>query len=248
MKRIIILLILITILLTGCSKGTPTQQKWQMLQENAQKVDQILQTELDRLEGLARKVEVQDGDSETILGLMNAGAEKRCEALYWYSLPDGSYYTSQVGKTDSNLSDREYFPTLLAGKPVVGSPIVGKTSGKKSFVIAVPLKKAEQVIGILGTSIYLPDFWKNLQAQMQLPAKYDFYAVNSWGTTIFDLESMDLLLDKPLQQDSPSLVEAIKKIITSDKGSLEYNWNNKTKTAIYQKSEVSDWRYVLSFY
>jgi len=248
MKRTIIFLSLLTILLLGCSKSTPSQQEWQMLQENAQKVDQILQTELDRLEGLAQTAKVQNGDWETILNLMSAGAEERCQALYWYSLPDGSYFTSQAGKVDANLSDREYFPTLLAGEPVVGSPIVGKTSDKKSFVIAVPIKKTEQVVGILGTSVYLPNFWKKLQAQMQLPAKYDFYAVNPQGTTIFDLESMDLLLDQPLQQDSPSLVEAVKKIIASDKGSLNYEWNNKTKTAIYQKSQVSDWRYVLSFY
>lgn len=207
-----------------------------------------MQTELSRLENLSQTDQIQNGDWQTIIKLMTAGAEERFQALYWYSLPDGNYFTSQVGKTDSNLSDREYFPALLAGKPVVGAPIVGKTSGKKSFVIAVPIKKAEKVVGMLGTSFYLPDFWKKLKSQMQLPAKYDFYAVNSQGTTIFDLESVDLLLDKPLQQDSPSLVEAIKKIISSPKGSLNYEWNNKTKTAIYQISEISDWRYVLSFY
>ncbi|RLC45200.1 MAG: hypothetical protein DRI23_13850, partial [Candidatus Cloacimonadota bacterium] len=127
-------------------------------------------------------------------------------------------------------------------------PVIGKTSGKKSIVIAVPITVNEKVVGILGTSVFLDEFWDLLKDKIQIPDKYDFYAVNSEGITIFDLETKDHLLDKVLEQPAPTLVEAIKVIILTNEGELNYKWNGKNKIAVYLKSSISDWRYVLSFY
>lgn len=247
MKRNRIFIILIACVLFGCArKATP--QDWELLQKSMQTVDEIIQKELTRLQNLSTMENVIAGDWEVIKPLLLAGTENDTEALYWYSLPDGNYYTSEKDKVEANLKSRGYFPDLLAGNDVVGYPIIGKTSGRKSFVIAVPVMQNEEVAGILGTSIFLGEMWDFLFEKLNIPENYDFYAVNSDGITMFDLETKDHLLDDVLNQTSPTLVEAVKIIIANEEGVISYKWKNKNKIAIYRKSPVSDWRYVISFY
>ncbi|MCF7793675.1 MAG: cache domain-containing protein [Candidatus Cloacimonetes bacterium] len=247
MKKFLIFVVLAVILLSACTKKV-TPKDWEYLASSMQKVDEIVQNELNRLQNIAASDVVKSGEWEEIKPALILDAENRTEALYWYCLPDGSYYTSEKDKVDANLSSRGYFPDLLAGNAVVGYPIIGKTSGRKSFVIAVPIFDNQEVTGILGTSIFLGEMWDILKNKISIPEEYDFYAVNTNGFTMFDLETKDHLLDDVLNQSSPTLVEAIKVIIASENGSVSYKWNDKNKIAIYKKSPVSDWRYVLSFY
>lgn len=247
MKKILIFVVLAAILLSACAKKA-TPKDWEYLASSMQKVDEIVQKELSRLQNIAESDVVKAGDWEEIKPALIQDSENRTEALYWYCLTDGSYYTSQKDKVEANLSTRGYFPDLLAGKNVIGYPIIGKTSGRKSFVIAVPIMDKKEVVGMLGTSIFLGEMWDNLKEAINIPEKYDFYAVNKNGITMFDLETKEHLLDDVLNQSSPTLVEAIKVIISNENGSVKYKWNDKNKIAIYKKSPVSDWRYVLSFY
>jgi len=248
MKKITILICLtVLIILSGCNKKA-TPEDISLLTSAMQSVEMILQTEVTRLHNIAQLPETQNGDWEFIKTELIKNDMKRSKSLYWYSLPDGSYYTSEKDKVEANLSSRKYFPALLKGKDVVGYPVIGKTSGKKSIVLAVPIKVEDEVAGILGTSIFLDEFWDLLKDKIQIPDKYDFYAVNSDGITIFDLETKDLLLDKVLEQPAPTLVNAIEVIILTGEGELNYKWNDKNKIAVYLKSSISDWRYVLSFY
>ncbi|MBS3740568.1 MAG: cache domain-containing protein, partial [Candidatus Cloacimonetes bacterium] len=191
--------------------------------------------------------EVISGDWQSIKKALTENSSKRIKALYWYSLPDGSYYTSARDKVEATLSDREYFQSLKKGNNVVGYPIIGKTSGKKSFVIAVPIIKEEEVVGMLGSSVFLNEFWNYLKEQIKIPSDYDFYTIAADGITIFDLESKDLMLNDTLEESSTSLVAAVEEIISKKDGIVTYEWNEKEKTAIFTKSHVCDWRYVLSY-
>jgi methyl-accepting chemotaxis protein len=248
MKKILSLLFVVIIVsICGCGKKSKPEDL-SILTSAMQSVEMILQTEVSRLHNIAQLSETQAGDWDFIKSELIKNNLERTKSLYWYSLPDGSYYTSDKDKVEANLSSREYFPALLKGKDVVGYPVLGKTSGKKSIVIAVPITVNAEVVGILGTSVFLDEFWDLLKAKIQIPKKYDFYAVNSEGITIFDLETKDHLLDKVLEQPAPTLVEAIKVIILTDEGELNYKWNGKNKISVYLKSPISDWRYVLSFY
>jgi len=247
-RKFILAGLLISLLfLTSCSQKEVTTEQIKILQNASQTVDDILSKELQRLKTLAKKDSVLVGNWEIIKESLGENESERIKTLYWYSLPDGSYYTSAKGKVDANLSDREYFPKLKQGKSVVGYPIIGKTSGRKSIVIAVPVIKEDEVVGMLGSSIFLEDLWIDLKNKVDLPEDYDFYAINSKGVTIFDLESKELLLNDTLEESSTSLVEAVKKIMATENGKVKYSWNEIEKIAIYNKSKMCDWRYVLSF-
>jgi hypothetical protein len=232
------------VFLISCLPSTKNVEE--MLLSSMNSVEEIIQNELNRLIQLSEQEETQQGDWDFI----KAGLIKNSDfsALYWFALPDGEYYTSEKDKVDANLSDRAYFSDLLEGKKVIGYPIIGKTSGRKSFVIAIPVKKDGNIVSFLGTSVYLDEMWTSLRAKIDIPANYDFYAINTLGITMFDLETKDHLLDNVLEQDSPTLVQAVKEIIASQEGEVEYLWKGQMKKARYMTAALTGWRYVISYY
>lgn len=82
--------------------------------------------------------------------------------IVWFVRPDGSYYTVDKGLMDVRLSDRSYFPDLMAGKKVMGALVVSKATGQRSAVIAIPMIERGRVIGAIGASLFLdrrPSRW-----------------------------------------------------------------------------------------
>ena len=220
----------------------------EILTESMNTVDRVILNELTRLQTIANLINVKEGNWEFIKAALKENENERIKSLYWYCLPDGSFSTTEKDKVEANLKSRGYFPDLLAGKDVTGYPIIGRSSGKKSFVIAVPVIVDGKVNGILGTSVFLDAMWDFLKNEIVIPENYDFYAVNTSGIAMFDLETKEYLFDNVLEQTSPSLVDAIKIIISTESGIVTYTWNENEKTAIYQTSPVTNWRYVISYY
>jgi len=248
---ILLLIILFVVLISGCSLlRCPTASKLpppeSMLQPLSMSVDRILMDETQRLSDIALSDAAQKAEWRGIKEQLTDGKKKRVGALYWYALPDGSYYTSDKDRVSANLRSRSYFSVVLAGHIVAGKSVIGKTSGRKSIIVAVPIKKGDEVTGVLGTSFYAEDFCYYLSTIVDLPAEYNFYAVNSEGVTIFNLKECDLTFDHPLEQNAPSFVDAMERILASSRGEVSYKWNGAFKKAIYQRSSVSGWTYVIS--
>jgi len=134
---------------------------------------------VNSLEPLALTQEVKSGQWEVMKGLLEAVNNNQAEALLWFVLPDGSYYTIEKGKTDQNLSDRDYFPDLIIdGKEVLGPLVESKATGNKSIIAAVPVKVEGEVIGALGASIFLDDLSNMLTTALDLPSGMVFCAID----------------------------------------------------------------------
>ena len=74
-------------------------------------------------------------------------------AAVWFVQPDGQFYTVEKGLTNLTLRDRQYFPRLMAGEEITGDLVISKTTGKRTAIVAVPIKKNGKIIGALGTSL-----------------------------------------------------------------------------------------------
>jgi len=131
--------------------------------------DAHIEVYVNSLEPLALTQEVKSGQWEVMKGLLEAVNNNQTEALLWFVLPDGSYYTVEKGKTDQNLSDRDYFPGLMGGNEVLGPLVASKVTGKKSIITAVPVEIEGEVIGALGASIFLDDLSNMLTTALDLP-------------------------------------------------------------------------------
>lgn len=149
------------------------------------------------LDALAMTQEVQSGNWEEMKGLLAQVEKAQVPGTMWFVLPDGSYYTVALDKTDKNLSDRAYFPGLMSGKKVLGSVVFSKSTGKKSLIAASPVVKDGNVIGGLGASIFLDDLSKTLVKELELPDNMVFYATTDTGEVVLNSDTALIILENP---------------------------------------------------
>jgi len=76
-----------------------------------------------------------------------------------------------ISRTDNGIlqdySDRGYFKEIMSGKPFAFETLIGKTSKKPALVMAVPIKKGDEIIGALAAAMNIDTLsntivtWKN---------------------------------------------------------------------------------------
>jgi hypothetical protein len=113
----------------------------------------------------------------------------------WYLLPDGSYYKVESGLAGSNLSDRAYFPKVMAGETTFGDLVVSKSTGRKSMVMTVPIERSGTIIGALGVTVYLDDLSRLIADALALPGGVVVYAYNEDGQIAVHSDTSLLLED-----------------------------------------------------
>jgi hypothetical protein len=145
------------------------------------------------LDTLAMTQEVQSGDWGMMFGLLKNVEEAQVTGTMWFVAPDGSYSTVALGKTDTNLSDRAYFPGLMAGNKVLGDVVFSKSTGNKSLIAASPVLRDGKVIGGLGASIFLDDLSKTLARELALPDDMVFYATTEAGDVVLHSDTQLIL-------------------------------------------------------
>lgn len=57
------------------------------------------------------------------------------------------------GKKLKNYSDRQYYKGVAQGKPLAWQTLIGKTSKKPALVLAVPIKRNGQIVGVLASAM-----------------------------------------------------------------------------------------------
>jgi hypothetical protein len=159
--------------------------------------DSHIASYVNSMEALAMTQEVQSGDWEEMVGLLSKVEQAEVQGIMWFVLPDGSYFTVDLGKTNENLSDRPYFPGLMAGNKVLGDLLVSKATGRRSLMTAVPVKREGEVIGGLGASIFLDDLSTTLAEELQLPDDMVFYATNEEGEVALHSDTELILAENP---------------------------------------------------
>jgi hypothetical protein len=195
---------------------------------------------------LAHLPQIKQGEWEGIKTTLAVFQESWGNAgMYWFALPDGRYYTVEKGLTDQNLKDRPYFPELLAGKAVVGALVVSKSTGKKSSVTAIPVQDDKnRMVGALGVTLFLEKLDSALASALPLPEGVLFYALGKNGITALH-HKLDLVFDNPLAKDSPSLKTAAEKMLSTESGEVEYEFNGFKKRVRYRTSSLTGWRFAV---
>ncbi|NES01484.1 MAG: response regulator [Okeania sp. SIO2F4] len=102
--------------------------------------------------------------------------------------PDGSYYTSKVGKAKANLKDRKHIKRAMAGKVNVSDPVNSRTLNTLMVFIAAPVwsdsDNTKQPIGIIAGAIPV-DRIREVVNGLKYGSNSYAFALNSQGKTIF---------------------------------------------------------------
>jgi len=181
--------------------------------------DSHIRSFVSSMEAVGETAEAESGDWEEMVDLLDRVGQTQVPAALWFVLPDGSYFTVDLGKTDKNLSDRSYFPGLMAGNTVLGDLVISKSTGKKSLIAAVPVMREGEVIGGLGASIFLDDLSEILVEELEMPDDMLFCATTEKGEVALH-SNPELILE-----ENPDL----------------------PKNAVFKTSSLTGWRFALGF-
>jgi len=160
------------------------------------------------MEVMAMSAEVRSGEWDDMVGTLTAFQESAIPLVAWFVLPDGSYFTVTAGLTTANLSDRSYFPGVMAGETVIGTLVVSRSTGRKSMVAVVPVADDGEVIGALGISVFLTELSDLTASDLMLGPDAVFYAVDGDGTVA--LHTDEALITEPASAlpEDPGLATA----------------------------------------
>ena len=165
------------------------------------------------MEVMALTDEVKSAEWDNMVDMLTKFELSNIPLLAWFVLPDGSYYTVDAGLASGNLSDRPYFPRVMAGEVVVGDLLVSKATGVKSMMATVPVKDNGEVVGALGVSVFLEQLSQLTAADLELSDDMVLYAVNEDGVIALHTDTALIMgnssaLDVPekaVSQTSPLL-------------------------------------------
>ena len=164
-------------------------------------------------------------------------------AAVWFVLPDGSYYMVGKGLTDQNLSDRPYFPRIMAGEEITGDLVIGKVTGMRNAVVAVPVKKNGKIIGALGASLALEEMSRMFDEKMGLPHNMFFYALDQKGQTSLHRVSA-LLFAYPSDMGSKSLAKTVEEMLVKPEGEVTYDFYGE-RSVVFKKFPLTGWVFVI---
>ncbi len=197
----------------------------------------------DEFTSMATREEIVAGDWEKIKELLKTTAAHNVPALMWFALPSGEYWTVEKDRMEANLISRPYFNRVLAGETVIGDLVVGKSTGKNVAIVAVPVFKEKEVVGVLGCSVYLDKLSDQIKHEMALPPNMIFYSFNSKPIMALDWDQR--LIFKDPKNLGEEVDRAFTEMLKHEQGTVTYNFRGKTRTVLYKKSPITNWWYAI---
>jgi hypothetical protein len=206
--------------------------------------EQHIRTVEHELAVLSMTQEVQSADWEKMRGILDTYQDSGFPGIVWFVLPDGNYYSLEKGLVGQKLSGRKYFPGLMSGKSMAGDLVFSRSTGKKSVIVAVPVKRDGVVVGGLGASVFLNDLSQRINDALSLPENLLFYALAPDGTVTLNRNTRLTFMD-PTSQGSESLRLAAEKMLSTTEGDVTYKFEKKLRHVIYGTSALMDWKFAV---
>lgn len=209
-------------------------------------VEEHLAGALNTVKALAATQDVQSADWNRMKGALAEVAGRMPDAVtVWFARPDGSYYTIDKGAiVGLNMSDRSYFPPLMAGKDVNDSLVLGRSTGERQIIVATPVVQGGRIVGAVGVAVSAVKLSKLVDQQLNLPVNMVFYALDARGQTALHRDPA-LIFQFPAEIGDPSLAAAVREMLAAPEGEVHYSFRGVAKTAYFQKSTIMDWVFAI---
>ena len=159
--------------------------------------------------------------------------------------------TDGVATNGNEYSDRDYFKAAMEGKNTITEPMVGRSNGKISVIIAAPLwKNGELNSEVVGCVYFVPneEFLNDIVRDLKVNENGAAYMIDKNGTTIADFD-MQLVKDgeniqKIAEEDTTyaALAKAHEKMEAGETGFAEYTSGGISKYIGYAPiSDTNGW-------
>ncbi len=136
------------------------------------------------------------------------------------------------GKDLKDYSDRQYVQDVTSGKEVAWQNLIGKTSKKPALVIAVPIKKNNQMIGVLAAAMTRDAISKRIATWSQGQTGYAFL-VDQDGKVVAHQKKE--FVEKQEDFSKHDLVKASNR---KQKGMIEFKDTGRDAIGFAQKTDL----------
>jgi methyl-accepting chemotaxis protein len=206
--------------------------------------DAHLQKMADMLTILATTENARSANWERIRVPLAQAADLNVPAVLWFARPDGAYWTVAHGRADSGLSNRPYFPRLLAGRTVLGDLVVSRSTNRNTAIVAVPVRGRDgSVVGALGSSVHLDSLTAIVIREIGgLDPAHILFAIGFGGLGALNSDPR-LIFTEPMKLGDEGMTRAFSEMLSRQLGVVTYNFRGSRRTVLYRKSEVSGWWY-----
>jgi methyl-accepting chemotaxis protein len=209
-------------------------------------VDMHLSGSLTALKAASRTAAARAGNWDAVKGVLAALADGiETEAAVWFAQADGSYDTVAEGPAKQSLSDRDYFPDLLAGRDVMGALVISKSTGHRSIIVATPVMDGAKMVAALGVSVRSRLLSDMVVARTEMPAELVLYALDSTGKAALHRDP-EKMFQFPSDIGEPSLDKAVAEILAQDRGQVHYSFQGRSRIAVFARSSLTGWKFVLA--
>ena len=194
---------------------------------------------------LAATDEARSGDWARIrdpLGVLATSLPE--QAAVWYAKVDGGLFTVAKGATGETLRERAYFPSLLAGRDVVGALVISTSSGKRAVIVASPVVTDGKVTGAVGVSLDAAMLAASVDRAIRFPPDVVFYTLDDRGQTALH-RAGELIFAFPSDVGSATLSDAVKTMLSQPEGVVHYQYAGSARTAVFVHSPLTGWAYVI---
>ncbi|MEG4072886.1 cache domain-containing protein [Microcoleus sp. Pol14C2] len=204
------------------------------VRDRANKIDRWLGTRKAEIEILAHTPPVRSMNWSVAEPYLKSEVIRLQEFQHFALInPDGSYFTTKVGRALITVSDRQHFKKAMAGEVYVSDPTISRTLKGQSIVpISAPVwsnsanyieKKAQKPIGVMNGVISIDRIAQVVRKLEYAPGTYAF-VLNSQGVPIVH---PDAGLIGNIDNSAPSLLE-----------SADANLANVAREMVYQKTGI----------
>jgi len=139
-----------------------------------------------------------------------------------------------------NFADREYFQRAMRGEMNISEPLLSRTSGRPAFIVAAPVKSGDKVVGVISARVDLGKFTQEMILPVKIGQSGYAYMVDKSGL-VFSHPEKDLILKYDIAKEDWG-----RKILSQDKGVVDYDFQGSSKSAIFVKDTTTGWTVVVT--
>ncbi len=255
-KMIVIIGILVIVLVSSCSAWLYLQSKVilretimknakQQAKGDAATVNNWLNGIKSTMDEISRMPVFNEMDPEKYSGLLN-DLVSRYDYINNTFVVNKNGFSPDSSSVQKDIADKQYFKEVVQfNKTVFSRPILDKTTGQQRIIVASPIEKNNEVVGVLNATITL-DYIQDIVKNMKINDKGQGWLIDQNKVTIAHPNDNYLGNKSFIEKGSPELTKAANSMVEGQIGTAVYTLDGDSKVLAYSPVGLTDWSIALT--
>lgn len=205
---------------------------------------QLIESRMERLRTISAFCDIPDGSGKENWRKV---VEEQSTSSVRYGVGDLHGVMHFGNHQAMDISQRDYYKTVMEGKEAISDVLAGGWNGKDSVVLAVPIYRGSQVKGLVCIEYTTLELGKLLNTTQTKNAGASLVFTKE-GKVVASYEGMEQfgtiyeMLDTMEYKKQDSVAELKKRVERNESGFMEYYNNDRLRLLYFQDVGINDWK------